>query len=310
MFLDIVEQFVCLQCGECCNQEWLVTVDEQGYHRNERLFAEIGKTGEFRQAFHLLQKDADYGEHARIAKKATGGCWFLSENNLCRLQQLSGHEHLDKVCQWFPRYPMDTERGIEMSLSFSCPAALQLALRKEPLRVVRRAESPVDMICEDYVSHVYPSQQPMGSPLRHYFELEGHLIDLLQTRKLPLTQRLAIVRRSMLFLLNNQESAHPPENIDRMIKENYMQIDAVETDEMTREDGPGDCLMENFFVNFIFRKNIYTNGLVESVYLLNTMENQLTKYLSRPQRDQIDNTELMRSIVGLELAINHKSKKI
>ena len=52
LYLDIVADFVCQQCGACCNNDWLVTVDEAGYRRNQRLFEQAGRQDEFFAAFH------------------------------------------------------------------------------------------------------------------------------------------------------------------------------------------------------------------------------------------------------------------
>ena len=285
-----------------------MTVDEAGYRRNEKLFDNNGQMDEFRQAFLPLHTEADYGEYARVAKRETGGCWFLNEKKLCRLQQLAGHDHLDAVCQWFPRYPMDTERGIELSLSFSCPAALELAVREEPLQIVRRQESPISISPKDFVVHVYPTQQSSHSPLRHYFELEGHLIDILQTRSLALKARVALVRRTLQRLAVLTLEEMPGETLVRLERENYAQIDALAANGKSDVLGPCDWLLENYFVNFIFRKSLYAKGLKEADQLLGLLEQRLGQYLSRLSGTVVNMEELKNRIVHLELELNHKGK--
>ena len=61
VYLDIVGDFVCQQCGVCCNNDWLVTVDEAGYRRNQRLFEQAGQPEEFAQAFLSLGSAAELG---------------------------------------------------------------------------------------------------------------------------------------------------------------------------------------------------------------------------------------------------------
>lgn len=308
IYLDIVEQFVCRQCGTCCRRDWLVTVDEAGYRRNERLFGGLDRLDEFRQAFIPLQDGADFGEYARLNKRVDGACWFLTANNLCRLQQMAGHEHLDAVCQCFPRYPMDTERGVELSLSFSCPAALRLAMREEPLRVLRREYSPLTAQPGDFVVCAYPGQQPAHSPLRYYFELEGHLIDVLQERRLPLTQRLRFVRRTLSALMETGRE-DPAERQARLINGNYNQIDAViAAGKVTAETGPRAWLAENFFINYIFRKNIYAHGLRQAANTLEALAKKLRPFLEPgPAHGQKPN-ELAETIVGLEVELNHRAR--
>jgi len=48
-----------------------------------------------------------------------------------------------------------------------------------------------------FVTHVYPPQQPENSALRYYFEMEGHLIHVLQFRQVSLPERLAMVRQTI-----------------------------------------------------------------------------------------------------------------
>ena len=91
VYLDIVGDFVCQQCGVCCNNDWLVTVDEAGYRRNQRLFEQAGRPEEFAQAFLPLGGAAELGEYARIAKRPSGGGCFLTARHRTVAQlQLSG----------------------------------------------------------------------------------------------------------------------------------------------------------------------------------------------------------------------------
>lgn len=307
VYLDIVEKFACQQCGVCCRNNWLVTVDEAGYLRNRELFQAAGREDEFLQAFVPLLGEADYGEYARIAKRASGGCWFLTPENLCRLQQIAGHEHLDTVCQWFPRYPMDTQRGIEFSLSFSCPAALKLALREQPLRIVRSEESPIPRLPLDFVNHVYPSQQPEHSALHYYFEIEQHLIDLLQQRKLALTERLSMTRRFVTAL----ECLTDPEKMGReincLVGSDYERIDALASAGGPDRGGPAQWLIENYFVNFIFRKSLYSNGFAKTLQQLGLMQERLGGYLH--EGVIFDENDVAQAILQLELEYNHNSRK-
>ena len=307
IYLDIVADFVCQQCGVCCNNDWLVTVDEAGYRRNRQLFDQAGQSNEFAEAFISLGSEAELGEYARIVKRPTGGCWFLTAENLCRLQQVAGHEHLDSVCQWFPRYPMDTQRGIELSLSFSCPAAVKLALREAPLRIVRAEFSPIPMRPVDFVRHVYPGQQQPQSILRYYFELEGHLIDLLQARQLPLTARLDLLRSSLRQIDAWQEPAEFGQLLNQLIQANYAELDATADRQALVQDGPASWLVENYFVNFLFRKNLYVRGITDFLDQLDLMMQNIIPCMERSIGTN-DTADLEQLIVAQELAWNHNSR--
>ena len=307
VYLDIVADFACQQCGVCCNNDWLVTVDEAGYRRNRQLFAQAGQSNEFAEAFISLGSEAELGEYARIAKRPTGRCWFLTAENLCRLQQVAGHQHLDSVCQWFPRYPMDTQRGIELSLSFSCPAAVKLALREAPLRIVRAESSPIPMLPVDFVRHVYPGQQKPQSILRYYFELEGHLIDLLQARQLPLTARLELVRSSLRQIDAWQDPAEFGQLLNQLIQANYAELDAAADKQALVQGGPVSWLTENYCVNFLFRKNLYVHGINCFLAQLDRMAQKIIPCMERSASAN-DTTELEQLIVAQELAWNHNSR--
>ena len=307
VYLDIVREFASRQCGVCCRHNWLVTVDEAGYRRNRDLFGATGDDAEFRQAFIPLGTAADYGEFARIAKKTAGGCWFLTEQNLCSLQQRAGHDHLDAVCQWFPRYPMDTERGIEFSLSFSCPAAVQLAMREQPLQIVRNECPPIDMMPQNFVTHVYPSQQPEKSALRYYFEMEGHLIHVLQFRQAPLPERLAMVRQTIDGLSRLTAPDTMGRDINRLFQADYARLDSAPAG--LSAAGPLHWLIENCFVNFIFRKSLYSHGLVKGLMRFDLFRERLSVFAQKTDPDDGDILAASAAIVQLELEYNHNSGK-
>lgn len=255
-------------CGSCCRNDWLVTVDEAGYHRNARLFAQAGREGEFQQVFAVIDPtEAAPGEYARIAKQPGGGCWFLLPDQCCALHRTAGHEHLDAVCQTFPRYPMDTSRGNEVTLSFSCPAVLRLAMRLDPLVVVRSEEAPCVVPEGEAVLSVYPRQQPVEGLLRYYYELEHHVIDLLQCRSLTIPARIELVRQTVEELLASEDEAPMGERLAKRIRGNYIFIDDLPLRPAPETLTPA-VLTEHFLVNFIFKKALYVHHPRRAVALM------------------------------------------
>ncbi len=304
VYLDILGDFVCRQCGTCCSNDWLVTVDEQGYRRNRDIFGQAGWAAEFDQAFIPLAGEVEPGEYARIAKNGQGGCWFLTESKLCRLQQVAGHEHLDPVCQWFPRYPMDTERGIEISLSFSCPAAVKLALRESPIQILRSEASPIAKIPVDFVRHVYPGQQPEHSVMHYYFELEGHLIELMQARIFSLPERLELICGTLRELDSWSDSAEPGRRLNRLFQTYYEHLDEVTVKRRFQQRTPAEWLAENFYVNFLFRKNLYLRGGQWTLRRIGLMAEQMKEVLAASIQSG-DTGDLEQWIVNMELEWNH-----
>ncbi len=271
IYLDIVPEFSCACCGSCCRNEWLVTVDEAGYGRNREFFARTGRAGEFAAAFRPLTGRRGAGEYAAIAKGPGGGCWFLRDDNLCLLHREAGHEHLDGVCRLFPRYPMRTARGVEVTLSFSCPEVLRLVEeRTAPLAVVRAAEAPTQIGEEGFTAEVFPRQQPLYGVLGYYFELEQHFIDIMQCRGLPVAGRLVLLAATAAELGGLPPSLAIGREIDGVIRGNYARLDAAEAGG-AKWDGPADVLAEHFFVNMIFKKVFYLHGLAGAARLLRAL---------------------------------------
>ncbi|HWR41770.1 flagellin lysine-N-methylase [Sporomusa sp.] len=271
MYIDLCEQFSCQMCGTCCRNHWQVTMDEASYRRNEALFTASGRKNEFAQAFIALDGQGGYGEYAYIAKQAGGGCWFLDNSNMCLLHKEAGHSHLDAVCRTFPRYPMNTARGIEITLSFSCPAVLKLADRDEPLRIVRSETQPIDLVDNNYAAEIYPQQQPDMQPLRYYFELETHFIDLLQCRTMPLSERLAFLADTAKAVNGLSQDRTIARKLTALFNRNYDWLDALAVTRTPAEPEAGIGLLENFFVSLLFKKPFYIYGFEKTLRLFDHM---------------------------------------
>jgi lysine-N-methylase len=301
--MDIALDFSCMACGKCCRNDWQVTVDEDSYQRNAELFLKVGTEAEFQRAFVPLGRRS-LEEYAYIAKRSGGGCWFLTADNLCRLQQQAGHSHLDAVCQTFPRYPMNTARGIELTLSFNCPSVLQRISRSEPLRIIRSDRAPLDFTPNIYTVNVYPGQQPVFSPLRHYFELEQHFIDILQCRGITIVERLHLIATTVAAVTALRHDDNFNRNLTSLFYYNYDFLDAAL--ETARQDGyTPDILIEHFFVNFVFKKPFYTYGLQRSLLLMEHIWRSIES-IRKQAIDEITDMEFTKTaIMDVEFQYGH-----
>lgn len=270
IYTDIVEQFSCEMCGTCCRNPWQVTLSEASYCRNETLFTGTGRLAEFGQAFCRLH-DPGYGEYAYVAKQADGSCWFLDTDNRCRLHSEAGHSHLDAVCQTFPRLPMNTSRGIELTLSFSCPAVLKLADRDEALRIIKADKQPTAVAEDNCVVAVYPGQQAVSKPLHYYFELEAHFIDILQFRGLPLKERLDFLADTVKAIQGLPQDETIGRELTALFRGNYEYLDPLAVSRSLPLPVAGEGLLENFLVNFVFKKPFYIYGFEKTLKLLDRM---------------------------------------
>ncbi|HMM20841.1 MAG TPA: flagellin lysine-N-methylase [Selenomonadales bacterium] len=305
IYLDVVKQFSCAMCGACCRRDWLVTVDEASYRRNAEWFSERERYDEFQKAFVRIEDRRGPGEYAYIAKGRDGGCWFLEKTNICRLHREAGHAQLDGVCQTFPRYPMDTARGLELTLSFSCPAVLALVSRTSPLAVLRSAEPPLSLGPGNAVAAVFPGQQQAGSPLRYYFELEHHFIDLVQHRGLPLGDRLGLLRETVRAIASLTGPAEPGQGLNTIIRTNYERLDAFAVPQQEAHV-TAEILAEHFMVNLIFKKLFYLYGLQRTADFLEEIWRKLRTAATKPGGLE----QVKALIMEMELCYNHDRKAL
>ncbi|MDR3561108.1 MAG: flagellin lysine-N-methylase [Negativicutes bacterium] len=305
---DIYDEFRCVMCGTCCRNDWLVTVDAGGYERNKALFAAAGKAAEFEKVFILL-KDGGPGEYAAIAKQPDGGCWFLGSDNHCRLHREAGHGHLDPVCQLFPRYPVNTTRGVELTLSFSCPEVVRLVSRRAPLAVIRSEEPGAYIPPDSFVAGVYPEQQPVDTPLRHYFELEHHFSDILQQRCLPLAERLDLLRATALALEGLKRDEEFRTELGRIIAANYRLLDAKAGAE-NAAPAEAEILLEHFFVNLVFKKIFYLHGLAEGVRLLSAVWGAIAAAREQAAEPAADLERTRAAVMAAEFEYSHHRRSL
>lgn len=305
IYMDIVEGFQCEMCGRCCRNDWMVTLNEESYRRNFRLFAEQGRQEEFAVAFRPIDGERCLGEYAYIAKQPNGGCWFLEEDQRCRLHRQVGHQHLDSVCQTFPRYPISSARGIELTLTLNCPAVQKRLNRVAPLEVRRSAEAPLEIEPDSIVAHIYPQQRKKNDPLHYYFELEQHCIDLLQWRNRSLDERLELLRQTFSKLANT-DCENMGDSVRAIIYENYETMDAEDRFEVG-EMVTAEILQEHFLVNLIFQKVLYLYGLQQGLQLLLRFREQLMEAEQRATGDA-EKREAVRAVI-MELSFQHSHNR-
>lgn len=303
-YLDIVSGFSCEMCGKCCRNDWLITVDEASYQRNERFFAAQGKQTEFQQAFVPLTTDSHgLGEYAYIAKGPEGGCCFLDAENFCHLHRQAGHEHLDQVCQTFPRYPMSTARGVEITLTFNCPAVFARINRIAPLAIVRSEQAPYLVNPESVAIHVFPQQHATSNPLYYYFELEQHFIDIIQWRSLKIGERLGLLRQTIdqINALTTMDAVG--QSLNRIFYKNYEFLDAQGQAEGEVTEVIPEILFEHFLVNLIFQKNFYSYGLAKGMDLLEDFWRRL-QHTALDGKNPLEDNESMKVMI-MDMAFQH-----
>lgn len=187
---DYVKEFECTMCGDCCRSKWNIDVDERTHKRLEKKFAELGRSDDFTEMIELSAQG-----RSMMKFDAAGRCMALASDGRCKIQLELGYEYLSDVCKTYPRYIRVTPRGIEISLSFSCPAAAKLLRRKDP---VGFSYLPVDdpsffFMKAGITDYFIPGKLPKNDIKRHYFPIEAGLIRVMQDRDFSIGERLVLL---------------------------------------------------------------------------------------------------------------------
>jgi lysine-N-methylase len=170
---------------------------------------------------------------------------------------------------------MNSSRGIELTLSFSCPAVLKLAEREQPLAIVKARQSPLAFPENNYAVEIFPQQHPVWKPLHYYFELETHFIDILQCRSLTLEERLAFLTDTIARVNNLRQDETFARELTTLFNRNYDLLDKLAAEIQLKAATKGIFLLENFLVSFIFRKPFYIYGFQKTLQLLNHIWRQV-----------------------------------
>ncbi|MGL5515022.1 MAG: flagellin lysine-N-methylase, partial [Sporomusa sp.] len=136
-------------------------------------------------------------------------------------------------------------------------------------------QSPADRVAEHFAVYVYPAQQPVNTPLYYYFEIETHLIDLLQCRAMAFNDRLAFLAATTQAVAALPQDQTFSCRLTDLFSKNYDWLDEVAVACIPSAFSDGDGLVENFFVNFVFKKPFYLYGFDKTLQLLNYLYRQV-----------------------------------
>ena len=96
------------------------------------------------------------------------------------------------------------------------------------------------------------------------------------------------------------------EQLRRLFRQNYERIDAGPTVDAA-ENQPVGWLMENWFVNFFFRKHLYSQGAAAALEQVWTMKERLQAALKEKNDLCPEGGAVFEAIVQLEMEYNHRS---
>ena len=189
-------------------------------------------------------------------------------------------------------------------------AVIRLASRITPLNIIRSETSPIAIIPNNEVVHVYPEQQTAYNPLRYYFELEQHFIDIMQCRGMDVRDRLQLINDTAMAINCLTKDHSLGQQLNEIFRINYECMDGkVATTQELRHYMP-EILLENFFMNFIFKKPFYVYGLQRTIQLLESIWQRIDN-ARKDVTDEVKDMECTKSIImEVEFEYSHNRRAL
>ncbi|NBI68185.1 hypothetical protein D1646_15500 [Pseudoflavonifractor sp. 60] len=180
------KDFHCIMgdCQDTCCANWRIEFSKKDYLAIKR----APKSEELEK---LLEKgmkrlrEAEHGKmYAEFPDSQHGRCAFHTPEGLCRLQLECGADTLPMVCRTYPRHSGYTTAALEYALSPSCEGVLAL---------LWDLEEGLDFIEEPLPPEDHRRFNPDHAMEARFAPLRELWIDTLQTRTLPLSQRMLLL---------------------------------------------------------------------------------------------------------------------
>lgn len=216
-----VSRFSCIggDCEDTCCAGWQVDLDKESLLHYQSCFDPI-----LRPLFTKYVKrtpnpavSPKYGVMG-LVDDSCRNCGLLSETKMCLIHERLGEKALSDTCATYPRKVQHFGDIHQMTLTLSCPEAARLALLAEDafdfvgLEIAFRSEA---------ISTVKPVS---GVPVALMGDVWMSVIQILQTRDLPLSNRLEVVGlfcERLTILIQEQKQDAIPElllSIDALMK--------------------------------------------------------------------------------------------
>lgn len=112
--------------ANCCDEAWLVTIDEQTYQKY--LGSDIPD---------LDNKISPASPHVILHDRRTGRCPFITAEGLCTLHATYGEDFLSNTCKSYPRFVTDYGPVVTQTLGLSCPEVAHAVLNMDHLITLR-----------------------------------------------------------------------------------------------------------------------------------------------------------------------------
>ena len=188
--------------ASCCSRHWRILIDNETYKKYSEFEIDGQKITKY------LEKNPG-GEDFLIVQNENDCCPFLNDEGLCKIQLKYGAENLSQTCWSYPRQLFNFYEVIEISLTPTCPLALDLILNSErikfetcPVKLPEWMHGQI-IVSENFVPEEF---------FLHIIDLQLTAISILQERRLTIDQRLVILG----FYLYQVEQIYTSKNLNAL----------------------------------------------------------------------------------------------
>lgn len=232
------KNFKCIAdaCEDTCCAGWEVVLDKEALKTYKKVKGSFGD----RLRESIVVEDGD-----KIFKLKGNNCTFLNKNKLCDIFIELGEAGLCTVCKEFPRITEEFGELREIGLSLSCPEAARLILNNEA-----KIEFEINEVEEEAHSH----NEIDG--LLYFMLMKGRaaVINILQYRKLPLKERVALVlllTEEIQKAINEDNILSMKEIIERYISRSFITEKTNGFEEYKKKEGYKYEIINQWFNAFL-----------------------------------------------------------
>lgn len=182
--------YQCGMSGRCCGG-WDIGLDKESHDRLKFVMKKNNQLKLFKEVIKMPKKDDESRNHSYIQFQ-DGKC-ALVQDGLCSLHKNHGINVLPDICKVFPRLVYETPMGKELSITFACPNAAELLRTKVKITKVKNPENFHFAHGNLYYGTIDEGIFTRTDMLKYYFEIEDHIIEILQCRGLSIEERLVLL---------------------------------------------------------------------------------------------------------------------
>ncbi len=172
---------------QCCSLEIVLSEEEHQRYGTSKSHRVRMLASQFVSIASLPTSSDAY---ARLTRKPSGFCGFLSAERTCTIQDECGEADLPRPCFIYPRVLSRTDKTLEGSLHLSCPEAARQVLLDDNLL---QSRAPVELEKYDLQDTVELTDRWPGSPGLPYHAFKAvrqAVVEHLRNRSVSMWQRL------------------------------------------------------------------------------------------------------------------------